>query len=86
MWIGNIKLPKSGYLSKSIRGLPFLELTQDNLEYLGWTCKSCPTLLKKQARFLYYVNLYPQLSELELDEEEFNEVLWEDFPKQKEYK
>ena len=76
-WLSDTVLPSSGYISKSLRKKRLTDSTMDNLEYIGWSCKSCPTLLKRQAKYLYYIRLYsnPELydiTDIEID------ILWKE--------
>jgi len=82
IWLSEVKLPKSNYLNKSVRGKTLAACSLDVLEYIGWSCKNCNPLLKKQAKFLYYIRLYPKISELEIDEQDFNELVIEDLGSQ----
>jgi len=80
VWVSQpqFRLPKSNYLNTRIRGKLLVELEIDDLEYIGWTCKQCNELTKKQAKYLYFINLYPKISELEIDEEMFDLIVSED--------
>jgi len=78
VWLGEVKLPKSNYLNKSTRGKQLLTLPIETVEYIGWSCKQCNPLLKRQAKYLYFIMLYPQISEHDISEEEFDEVVAEE--------
>jgi len=77
VWLGTIVLPKSNYLNKKIRGKNLLEVDFESLEYIAFKCKQCNDLLKKQAKFLYFIQMYQKLNELDIEEEEFDELIEE---------
>lgn len=74
-WLGSVKLPKANYLTKSIRGKLLVEIPSDNLQYIAYKCNGCSDLLKKQALYLDFINIWEDRVELELDESEFDELV-----------
>jgi hypothetical protein len=77
IWLSNVILPKSNYLSKKVRGKKLLEIDIDSLEYIAFKCKSCNDLLKKQAKYLYFIKLYENMAKYEIEEYEFDELVKE---------
>ena len=77
VWLGTVILPKSNYLNKKIRGKNLLEIDFNALEYIAFTCKQCNKLLKKQALYLYFIKLYQNLSNHDLDEDEYDDLVEE---------
>ena len=81
IWLSKIKLPKSNYLNKKVRGNMLLNLDLNALEYIAFKCIQCNDLLKKQSKYLYFIKLYENLEEYELEEYEYDELVKEyNFP------
>ena len=77
IWLGEVKLPRSNYLNKKIRGKLLLNVKFENLEYIAFKCNGCSDLLKKQAKYLYFIQLYENLSEYDITEDEYDSLVEE---------
>ena len=76
-WLGTVRLPKANYLTKAIRGKLLVEIPSDAVRYMAYKCNGCNDLLKKQALYLDFINLWENRVELEIEEYEFDELVEE---------
>lgn len=84
--IKNTTLPKSGYLNTSMRGKPIIDLTIDELEYIGFDLRNGQDKLKMMCKLYYFIKLFLALDTERISEEDFDMLVKEEFDEQNETK
>jgi len=77
IWLGEVRLPKANYLTKKVRSKLLLEIPSDSVQYIAYKCNGCQGLLKKQALYLDFINMWENHIELGIDEQQFDELVEE---------
>jgi hypothetical protein len=78
-WLEEEILPKSNYLNRKARGKQLGEVGFDTLEYIAFKCKQCTGILKKKAKYLYFIILFGQLELHEINEDDYDALVKEYF-------
>ena len=77
--IRNTKSPKHASLTAGTRDKSLSELPMDTIEYIAYELNFRTTITKLYAKFQYYIMLYERLHEVGMDDDDFREVIREEF-------